>query len=218
MATQEENPISSPKDLSVLQLEITECYAADADVDKSESDTGSTTAKLGSPLSRRKIKPFKKENRSSPKARPRKCNTPTENKLKVSKSHSVPLLKCKYYYFDEVNSSNTCRRRIVIAWRKLSESKLEYGACIWRINPSKDRCVSWDKKAHRQTAEDRLNKYPVSVTLVDSSHPKKNTFDSGFLYLHLRNELYTKGVKGKPRKSPSASKGVTSPRVIASTN
>ena len=66
-------------------------------------------------------------------------------------------------------------RHVCIAYKRLANGKTEYGATIYRAENANDS-YNFDGDAHWQTAQERLDKYPVKsyVTPVERHYPTRS--------------------------------------------
>lgn len=81
----------------------------------------------------------------------------------------------KTTYFDETRKPNgtltKTPRKIVVVWSFDEDTnELKYGASIYRFSHDENPCEKfWDKRAHRQTAIERYERFPVFFEAVKNS-------------------------------------------------
>jgi hypothetical protein len=96
-----------------------------------------------------------------------------------------------YFYYVETSSKGELKRKIVIAWQILDKYKVKYGASIYRKSTD---CKSnqYVKRDHRQTAIERLQKFPCIVQTQNTVNPSNENFRD-----ELRQFLYYYGCSSK---------------------
>lgn len=86
------------------------------------------------------------------------------------------------------------RKIVVIFTYDYQTGNGEYTACIWHHNPEKPNDISWHRKTHRTTAQERFNKCPrIPFTFIFNAGDR---FFFPNLKKAIRRKIHISGVKG----------------------